>query len=161
MSVYPGAVPVSGYFSPTDTTDTYAVTDSQFNRGGHKEASDLTDRNNISVDRRREGMTCYTVSDKKMWQLQNGITNSDWVDITSGTSAGGDATYVHNQITATNTWTINHSLSKYPSVMVVDSNNYVIVGDVSYTSNSQVIITFTSIFFMSSYCLVVIYLQIL
>lgn len=147
MSGYSGSVPVGGYFAPTDTTDTYAVTDSQFNRGGHHEVLDSATRDAIPSDRRREGMTCYTSSDKKTWQLQGGITNADWVDIsTTGSSVGGDVNYVHTQMIATNIWIITHNLGKYPSVTVVDSNNNVVVGDVLYNSDDQITVTFTAIF---------------
>jgi hypothetical protein len=38
-----------------------------------------------------------------------------------GTSTGGDRTYVHIQITPSNSWTVNHGLVKYPAVDVIDS----------------------------------------
>ena len=44
MAIYPGSVPVGGYLAPTDTTDTFAVTDSQFSRGGHHEVANSSER---------------------------------------------------------------------------------------------------------------------
>ena len=40
------------------------------------------------------------------------------------------------------TWIINHDLDKYPSVIIVDDNNIVIVGEIEYMNKNQVIIRF-------------------
>ena len=47
-------------------------------------------------------------------------------------TALGTTTYVHNQGTASATWTITHNLNAYPSVTVVDSAKRVGIADVSY-----------------------------
>lgn len=57
-----------------------------------------------------------------------------------------DANYVHTQTIATNTWIVSHPLNKYASITVVDSNGYIIGGDVHYDSLSQITVSFTSIF---------------
>jgi hypothetical protein len=54
--------------------------------------------------------------------------------------------HVHTQGTASSTWTINHDLGGYPSVMVVDSAKTVVFGEISYTSTSQVVVNFSSAF---------------
>lgn len=46
------------------------------------------------------------------------------------------------QSTPVTTWTVNHNLSKYPSVSVFDNNNILIEGCVEYVSIDQVVITF-------------------
>ena len=84
MSGYPGYIPIGGPFSPTDTTDTYPVTDSQFSLGGPWQVTDTTARDLIPAQRRRAGSIATTLSDYHQWQIQGGITNADWVDITSG-----------------------------------------------------------------------------
>jgi hypothetical protein len=89
MSGYPGYVPIGGPFSPTDTSDTYPVTDTQFSLGGPWQVTDSTVRDAIPTQRRRAGSIATTLSDYHQWQLQGGITNADWVDITSG---GGPTT---------------------------------------------------------------------
>ena len=106
MSTYPGSVPVGGFFAPTDTSDVFPVTDSRFNLGGHHEVTDSTERDAIPSARRREGMTCYTQSDRKTWQLQSGILNINWIDITGTGGAGGtgDLSYTHNQVVASSVW---------------------------------------------------------
>lgn len=54
--------------------------------------------------------------------------------------------HVHTQGTAATTWTINHSLGGYPSVMVVDSAKTVVYGEINYTNTSQVVVNFSSAF---------------
>lgn len=54
-----------------------------------------------------------------------------------------DAKHVHDQIVPSTTWTIDHNLNKFPSVTVIDSVNNVVVGDIEYVSNSQIILTFS------------------
>ena len=53
-----------------------------------------------------------------------------------------NATWIHDQGAASDTWTINHNLNRYPSVTVVDSSENVIIGTVNYSSPNQVIISF-------------------
>jgi len=60
--------------------------------------------------------------------------------------ASGDLSYTHNQVVASNIWTIIHSLAKYPSVSVVDSAGTYIVGDIEYTDINTVTVTFTGSF---------------
>lgn len=140
MAIYPGSVPVGGYLAPTDTTDTFAVTDSQFSRGGHHEVANSSERDTIPTDRRREGMTCYTQDDKLTWQLQGGILNGDWVKIS------GDLSYIYLQSTPNPIWLITHNLNKYPSVVVYDSTNNVVIGDVTYNTINRLTVTFTTPF---------------
>ena len=43
-----------------------------------------------------------------------------------------DANYVHIQSTPASEWLVNHGLKKYPSVVVIDSANNVVICDVEY-----------------------------
>lgn len=63
------------------TTATPRFTDEVF--------ADLTARNAYAGTLRYEGMTCYVESKAKNYQLQGGITNSDWVQIGAGGGGGG------------------------------------------------------------------------
>ena len=54
--------------------------------------------------------------------------------------------HVHTQGTASTTWIITHTLGGKPSVTIVDSADTVVVGEVSYNSNSVVEVNFTSAF---------------
>tara|TARA_R110002110_G_scaffold141225_1_gene329102 strand:- start:655 stop:915 length:261 start_codon:yes stop_codon:yes gene_type:complete len=54
------------------------------------------------------------------------------------------ATYVHSQTSSSNTWTITHNLSRYPSVTIVDTGNTIVQGSVTYNSVNQLTVTFFS-----------------
>lgn len=51
--------------------------------------------------------------------------------------------YIHAQASPSSTWNITHNLGGRPSVMVVDSANTVVVGEVTYLSNTQITVSFT------------------
>lgn len=51
-------------------------------------AADNTARDAIASGIRYEGMLVYVTSTKKMWQLQGGITNSDWKEAGGGSGSG-------------------------------------------------------------------------
>lgn len=72
---------------------------------------------------------------------------------TSGSSGelNSDANYIHNQNIAASTWTINHSLGKYPSVSVVDSANSLVVGEVDYIDINSLTVTFSGAFSGKAY----------
>ena len=59
--------------------------------------------------------------------------------------------YQFNQQSPLDTWTINHNLSGRPSVTVVDSAGSLIIGDIQYISNSQIVVSFTAPFSGSAY----------
>ena len=54
--------------------------------------------------------------------------------------------HIHTQASASSVWTINHTLGGFPSVMVVDLAKSVVVGDISYVSNTQIVVNFSSAF---------------
>lgn len=60
--------------------------------------------------------------------------------------ASGDTTYVHVQLAPLSTWNVVHNLGKYPSVMVVDSADSVVVGEIQYIDANSLTITFSSAF---------------
>lgn len=64
------------------------------------------------------------------------------VAITGVVGAGGDKNYVHDQSSASDTWTVTHNLNKRPAVSVVDSAGTQIICDVQYDSDNQVTLTF-------------------
>lgn len=62
-----------------------------------------------------------------------------------------DKNYVHNQMSASSIWSVQHSLNKYPSVSVVDSGNNMVVGDVEYIDENNLTITFNASFSGKAY----------
>lgn len=59
---------------------------------------------------------------------------------------GSDLNYVHNQSQALATWLITHNLNKYPSVTVIDSAGSTVEGTITYISNEEIKIEFSSPF---------------
>jgi len=89
-----GSVRVGGFIAPTDTADTYAVTDDIYNRGGYKTVDTIALRDAITVDRRKEGMSVFvnnrtTPGTWGIYVLYGGITNADWLLILSSDGGGG------------------------------------------------------------------------
>ncbi len=68
-----------------------------------------------------------------------------------GGSAGNTRRHVHTQSSPSTAWVINHSLGGKPSVMVVDTADTVVIGEVTYNSNSQVTVEFTAAFSVYAY----------
>lgn len=63
-----------------------------------------------------------------------------------GGAGGNTRRHVHTQASPSTTWVINHTLGGKPSVSVVDSADTMVVGEVTYNSNSQVTVEFTAAF---------------
>jgi len=62
------------------------------------------------------------------------------------TTAGTTRRFVYEQSTPSALWTINHSLGGRPSITIVDTAGTVVIGEVTYISNSQITVTFTAAF---------------
>ena len=60
-------------------------------------------------------------------------------------------TFVHEQARVSDVWEVTHDLDKHPSVTVVDSAGTVVVGDVQYVDNSNIILTFNGAFSGTAY----------
>ena len=60
-------------------------------------------------------------------------------------------TFVFTQNAPATTWNIAHTLNKLPSVMVVDTGNTVVQGQVTYIDNSNITINFTAGFAGKAY----------
>lgn len=52
--------------------------------------------------------------------------------------------YTHNQISASNTWTITHGLGFYPAVTVFDSSTQEVEGAITHTNTNTVTIQFSA-----------------
>ena len=61
------------------------------------------------------------------------------------------ATFIFTQGVAATTWNITHNLGKFPSITVIDTGNTVVVGEYNYTSNTNVILTFSAGFAGKAY----------
>ena len=74
---------------PTDSLDTYATHDDTYGRGGHRSVDTIVERDEISPERRKEGMTVYVKSTKVKYVLEGGLTNEFWIPEASGGGSGG------------------------------------------------------------------------
>ena len=54
--------------------------------------------------------------------------------------------YTHTQPLPSATWTINHNLNGHPTVVVLDSANTQCEGNISYTDNNTMVVTFSAAF---------------
>lgn len=77
------------------------------------------------------------------------VVNQDSQNLVSVRYLSGQANtrrHVHTQGQASTTWVVTHTLGGKPSVTIVDSADTVVVGEVTYNSNSEVEVNFTSAF---------------
>ena len=59
-------------------------------------------------------------------------------------TASADKNFIFDQPTVSSTWNIIHTLNKLPSVATVDSAGTLIIGQVDYIDNSNLIVRFNS-----------------
>jgi len=78
-------------------------------------------------------------------------TTTTSVSIKGVTGGGGDAHYTHTQSTPEAVWTVTHNLGKKPSVVVVDSADTVVMGEIEYINLNSVRLTFVGAFSGKAY----------
>lgn len=91
-----------------------------------------------------EGLASYD-TDLDTIFLWNGVV---WIEVAIGS---GDKHYTHVQGASSATWTVNHNLSKYPSVTVVDSGGTEVEGEVNHINTNSLTISFTAAFSGTAY----------
>ena len=62
-----------------------------------------------------------------------------------------DKHYKHVQNLSSSTWTINHNLGKFPSVVVKDSGGSTVIGDIDYINNNVLNLHFSGSFSGEAY----------
>ena len=145
MPSIPGTI-VAAPITTGHTDNTFPIGDANEILGGHHAVATVTARNSISALRRVDGMTCWVVDQQKLYRLVGGVDNSNWVD-----ASGAAQQYIHTQAVPSATWTINHNLSGFPVVTIVDSANTVGLGEIEYPNPSQIIVRFSSSFSGKAY----------
>lgn len=139
MSKIPGTNVASGIV-PFTTDDEFPTHSSEYGKGGWREVSTIAERDSITSQRRKIGMAVYVRETDKVYILKRGLSNEYWTPIETG--AGSNQTYVHIQGEASAAWVIEHNLEKYPSVTVVTSAGTVVIGDVTYSNENIVTVSF-------------------
>ena len=66
-------------------------------------------------------------------------------------SASQDKSFIFTQTVPATTWTITHNLNKFPSINVVNINNVVMYGDVTYIDNNNMKVDFSASFSGKAY----------
>ena len=66
-------------------------------------------------------------------------------------SSAGAPTFIFTQNVPATTWNIQHNLGKFPSITVIDTGDTVVTGEYNYTSNTNVILTFSAAFAGKAY----------
>lgn len=73
--------------------------------------------------------------------------DAEWRNV-SGTAG---TTFIYAQSTPSSTWEIQHNLNKFPSVTIIDSAGTVVIGQVSYIDNDNILVEFSSGFSGKAY----------
>jgi hypothetical protein len=89
------------------------------------------------------GLTC-NINGAEYW-YKSGLTDPDLIVKPT------DLYHEHDQQTPSASWSVTHNLGKYPSVMIIDSVNNHVEGDIEYTSANTLTITFSSTFSGKAY----------
>lgn len=71
---------------PTDSQDTFPTHDEEYGLGGFRTVLDLSQRDLISTDRRKEGMLVFCLSNQSLYQLIGGLENTNWKKLDIGGS---------------------------------------------------------------------------
>jgi len=90
MANIAGSIPIGGFIAPTDINDVYATQDERFNRGGYRSVETITDRDNVTPDRRTIGMLIFVLSNNKTYRLIGGLENSNWEEFEIAGGGSGE-----------------------------------------------------------------------
>lgn len=146
MGQIQGSVRVTGLLAPTDTSDTYAVTDEHYNRGGYRSVLTVSERDAITPDRRKEGMVVCITSSFLYYTLIGGILNQHWVLWTPGITASlrKYTKLIGNGVDTA--ITITHGLSSFDVLAQVQrvSTNEVVLVDLTFPTADSVVIRFAN-----------------
>lgn len=106
----------------------------------------ITEVREIYEDNREIEITVGTVEGTVLDSINNSISNISNEGSSGSGNSGEDKNYIHTQISAASIWNINHGLSKYPSVDIVDSGGSKVIGEIKYIDNRNVQLTFSAAF---------------
>ncbi len=102
----------------------------------------ISSRNGISSSLRIEGYQAYVQSTDKVYVYTSADMSQAAWDLVTNWRIVGDNNYSET-FENSDTWVIYHYLNKYPTVMIVDSDNDIIEGaTIVYNSVDQLTLTF-------------------
>ena len=76
--------------------------------------------------------------------LTSSVTGTAWAN-------SSVATFTFIQAAAATVWNIPHNLGKFPSVSIINNNNIVINGEITYIDNNNITLTFSAGFAGTAY----------
>jgi len=103
-----------------------------------------------TVERGKEGTSARSHSHQTSWIHGLLVEDFSYIQGPEG-PPGANFTYRHEQETPEQIWVIEHNLSGYPNVAVVDSAGSTVEGAIRYDSDNVITIEFTSAFSGSAY----------
>ena len=112
-------------------SEDFIVEDGHVSLNEDKQLTELSKLKDVSIDDIKDGEVLVYNSETSTWENMN-------VD--------SDKTFYYEQQVASAVWKISHNLSKRPSVMVFDSANDEVHGDIIYNDNNNITLSFSSSF---------------
>lgn len=94
------------------------------------------------------GSNGFSSLDEEIEEMRKSTTRNE-ANIELVRSEAG--THVHDQISSSSSWLVDHGLDKFPSVTVVDSAGTVVIGEVRYLNKNAVLLSFNSEFSGTAY----------
>jgi hypothetical protein len=83
----------------------------------------------------------FLATDSGLLFFREGLTAGGW---SIGIQFAASAAYVHDQASASDTWTINHNLGYRPSVELFDAGSNEFDGEISHPTVNQVVVSLTT-----------------
>lgn len=105
MAAISGGIAITGFVSPTDSTDTYATHVDIYGKGGLRSVADTDARDAIPADRRSEGMFVYVNANSTLYVLGSDLTT--WTEFSyesNDTNITDDLTFTANATTDLSTY---------------------------------------------------------
>ena len=116
--------------------------------------NDISTFGHFTIDSYTSNGGVYTLTLTLVGSGSNGVISENaFYDLAVFTLSSGlaDKTFVYEQIGPATTWNIPHNLGKFPSVSVVNNNNIIINGEVTYIDNNNVQLNFSAGFSGKAY----------
>lgn len=111
--------------------DDFTIEDGHVSLNDERLSSELSELKDVEVLNPQNNESLVYNSETAKWE--NKVVDSD-------------KTFYYEQQTSSDTWSINHNLSKKPSVMVFDSANDEVNGDIIYNDNNNITLRFSAPF---------------
>ena len=116
--------------------------------------NDISAFGHFTIDSYTSNGGVYTLALTLVGSGSNGVISENaFYDFAVFTLSSGlaDKTFEFTQGTPATTWNIQHDLGKFPSVSVVNNNNVIINGEITYIDNNNLTCNFSAAFAGKAY----------